>query len=392
MRICLVHSYYKSPSSGENLAVSAQGKLLAESGHEVQIVASYSAKDAAPPRKKIRHGLDVATGLGESPEHAISLFRPDIVHIHNLFPNWSSRWLKTLRVPFVASIHNFRPVCAAGTLSLDGQECRRCPELGSLHAVRNRCYGASALATIPLALATAAPKRNPVIRFAGALIFLSEKSRQTYREVLPETQRTNGFVVPNFAPSEGLRGHLGSKAKFPRQWCLLGRISREKGVLELLKDWPKGEPLTVVGGGPDLGAAIEMAAGKSVSFVGDMSNEKAMEILSQSLGLVFPSPLHEHSPLVVLEALSHGVPIVARSGSVGADLALEAQAGQIYSTGLQLREALAKTKGLRGTLSANALSYYFGKLGKKIWLKKIENIYSHISQRGPIPGPGHAQA
>ena len=68
----------------------------------------------------------VATGLGPSPIEQLRRFRPDVVHVHNLFPNFGKRWLRTWDGPMVATMHNYRPICPAATLFRDGRVCRDC--------------------------------------------------------------------------------------------------------------------------------------------------------------------------------------------------------------------------------------------------------------------------
>src|SRR4051812_31099182 len=72
---------------------------------------------------KLGAAFAVASGYGASPLSALSRFKPDVVHVHNLFPNWAWRWLNEWDGPLVATLHNFRPLCAAGTLFRDDHNC-----------------------------------------------------------------------------------------------------------------------------------------------------------------------------------------------------------------------------------------------------------------------------
>jgi glycosyltransferase involved in cell wall biosynthesis len=319
MRIALVHSFYReSIPSGENHAVRLQAQALQEAGHDVQIISRRSDDLMTSKLFPLRSGLTVATGKGASPLDAIHSFRPDIVHVHNLFPNWSTDWVKRLNIPLVVTVHNFRPICAAGTLLRDGKFCDLCPTKGSHHAVLNSCYQGSAIKTIPLALATRKPESNPVLTRADGLIFLSDRSRKHYRRYgIGDGKQVR--VISNFIEEQTDRIRPDLKNRKPR-FIYVGRLSEEKGILPLVRHWPAGVDLDVVGSGPDEEACRKEAKGKPVFFHGLLSNDKTREMIHKSTGLIFPSVCQEAAPaLVYLEALSAGIPTIAIKGNSVAD-------------------------------------------------------------------------
>ena len=60
--------------------------------------------------------MSVATNRGPYPVDEIDRFDPDIVHVHNLFPNFGRSWASRYSSRLVTTIHNYRPLCAAATL------------------------------------------------------------------------------------------------------------------------------------------------------------------------------------------------------------------------------------------------------------------------------------
>src|SRR2546421_567820 len=89
-RIAVVHSFYTSQvPSGENAVVAAQVESLRNNGLDVELFATATDEVAGQRWNPARSAARVATGHGRSPGRALRDFQPDVVHVHNLFPNWS---------------------------------------------------------------------------------------------------------------------------------------------------------------------------------------------------------------------------------------------------------------------------------------------------------------
>ena len=123
----------------------------------------------------------------------------------------------------------------------------------------------------------------------------------------------------------------------------VGRLTRQKGVHDLLEALAilkrDGRPmdLTVVGDGPERGnlKAQARAAGLNVTFTGFVAPESVPAHLRDKRVFVLPSS-DEGLGLVVAEALTQGVPVVAtRSGGIP-DLIVDPQAGMLVPTGSPL--------------------------------------------------------
>jgi len=116
----------------------------------------------------------------------------------------------------------------------------------------------------------------------------------------------------------------------------VGRLTRQKGVHDLLealailkRDW-RPLDLTVVGDGPERGnlKAQARALGLSVTFTGFVAPELVADHLRDKRVFILPA-LEEGLGLVVAEALTQGVPVVAtRSGGIP-DLLPDPEAGML---------------------------------------------------------------
>jgi glycosyltransferase involved in cell wall biosynthesis len=304
VRIALVHSYYSSRvPSGENNVVDAQAAALREAGHEVLVVAQSTDQRLGRRTYPIEAALTVATGVGPSPARALATFRPDVVHVHNLFPNFGRHWVTSYDGPLVATLHNYRPICPAATLFRDGAVCRECPESRSTRpAVRHACFHGSAVATLAPALGTHFAA-DPLLRRAHVLTTLSDGMSAEYAAagVPADKLRVLGNFVPDLAGG-------ATPAPAERSWLYAGRIEREKGLHQLIERWPAGERL-LVAGAPD--PADPLPHHRDVELLGRVDQAELVKRMASATGLVFPSIWLEGLALVCLEALSAGLPVLA---------------------------------------------------------------------------------
>lgn len=378
MKIAIVHSYYRSGPSGENLAVDWQARALMEAGHDIRVISKHSDKEMFSKFYSVRAGATVATGRGPSPVSEIERFGPDLIHVHNLFPNWSDHWLVSSSVPFVATVHNFRALCAAGTLSLNGNACDLCPTSGSFNAVKHACYRASRLQTIPLAVATRKPANNRLLNLAQGRIFLNDEVLAHFKRYIPNLPTQNSVVIPNFVnrhePVEDFsENSTGS-------WVFVGRLAEEKGILPLVQHWPVKRKLLVVGTGPQEEEARRLSKGKQIQFLGVQKPEDIPRLLRSAIGTVVPSISLEHGPFSFIESMSVGTPAIAKSGNGASAVIEETGAGSTFDRFEDLPEAILKVENNRHEMASNARVTFENRYEKKTWLNKVERFYSNVLQ------------
>lgn len=334
MRVLLVHNRYRSQApSGENRVVDEEHALLARAGHTVERyevdsddIESFGPVKRATLALKVVWASDARRGLAR----AIARFRPDVVHLHNTFPLLSPSVLaatRAARVAVVATLHNYRLVCAGGTLFRGGAVCHDCLGRSPLPGVRHGCYRGSSLLTVPNATSILVNTRRWQ-RAVHRFVVLSSAEVEIFAAA--GFPRDRLVVKPNFVRDRPTRaGETAATGEAEGEHFLyLGRMADEKGLRVLQEAWtahaPAGgyrHPLMLAGGGP-LDATIEAwaSADPSVTFLGHQPAEACERLVDRAVAVLAPSIWEETFGLVVIEAKAAGVPTVATDHASFPDL------------------------------------------------------------------------
>lgn len=343
--------------------MTQQVSALRAAGHEVELVPQFTDDRERRKAYPLGAAATVATGRGPDPLDMLNRFQPEIVHVHNLFPNFGRKWVVRWAGPIVATMHNFRPLCPAATFYRDGQVCTDCLlRRKAWPAVQHACYRGSRLRTLPLAVSTRF-EADPLLRRANRIVVLNEKMAQLYAQA--GVGRDRIVRVPNFladAPPAGIGGNA---------WLYVGRLSPEKGILELLAEWPSGQRLRIVGDGPLLDKARAMAP-LGVSVLGRQPPQRVGQLLRDSIGLVFPSRWFEGFPMVYLEALASGTPVLAWPVSAVAGMVREQGTGRIAGELVSSLELAAREFP---SLRAHCRSVFESRFTEQAWLGAIRSVY-----------------
>ena len=374
MRIAVVHSFYRSAQpSGENIVVEQQVALLRAAGHTVELVAACSDSTSATRLAKPRIAYGVARGRGADPTARLAAFQPDVVHVHNLFPNFDHQWIARWPGPVVATLHNFRPLCANGLLLRDGRVCMDCLS-DKWAGVKHKCYRDSATATLPIAWRNSRGwTGHPLLVHADALVTLSPNAHTVFSEwgVPPERLVMIPHGVPKLPPEA-----VGGTAD---RWLAFGRLSPEKGLVELAKIWPPEFHLDIAGSGP-LADELATFRPKNIQLLGSLPQTELLGRLTSGAyaGVVFAGKAIEGGyTLAAVESMAAGLPLVALSGGSAAQLVEGWGCGQTYSgTASSLRLALQQTRANRTALSSRAKRAWEKGFTQEIWLTNMTSLYA----------------
>lgn len=361
MRILVLHNAYAQPG-GEDAVVQAEVDGLRARGHHVQLLMRDSKQlHTAPLRGAAETLLTVANvAAGAELGRVLREFRPEVVHIHNLFPRWGLAVLRVLeraRVPVVQTLHNFRWLCAPATFLRDGHDCRRCAEGSFLDALRFSCMKQGRLVSAAYALALTTNRVNGLAeRVVSRFVCVSEFVRRCYAEA--------GFARPKLR----VNGHFISHAPGPDgpgdgSAIYAGRLSPEKGTAMLARALTHlpGITLKVAGDGSDR-QALELIASRGPGrtlFLGRLSREALQAEVRRSSVCVVPSTGSETFGLAALEAFACGRPVVATDSGGLPELVQDGHTGWVVPRG----DAEALAMRVRWLLDHPERARSFGRAG-----------------------------
>jgi len=400
MRIVVVHNRYRSAQpSGEDAVVDQEIRMLEAAGHKIIKYERHSDEIHNSRRLKLEVPVRVSWSPADEREFARLLVHanPDIVHVHNTFPLISAAILRSCRradVPVVATLHNFRHLCAAGTLLRDGRPCHDCVGRLPLPAMVHRCYRDSRAATAPLALSIglhglARTWPRGVDRFICMTRFAVDVFAEAGWDPAQFT------VKPHFVPdARTQRQGSGEYAMF------LGRLFPEKGADVLIDAWsPELGTLLIVGDG-DERPRLERAAerhGTSVRFTGAVPRDEAMRLMAGARVLVNSSRCYETFGLSIAEGYAHGVPAIAPDHAGFPEVVEQGVTGELFRPGdsASLRDALVRmmvpaTAQAAGVAARRAYEQRYTEARN---LAQLEGIYRDVITRRSGAGarPGEAE-
>lgn len=320
MRILLIHNFYQY-LGGEDSYVTNLKKLLEDNGQQVYLY-SKDSKNIKTVWDKVK----AAIGLFYNPLvereliKIIKEFKPDIAHFHNIYPLIGAtayRVCKKYKVKIAQHIHNYRFMCPKGILFRNGKICELClRKRFPFWAIIFGCYHTSRLASFFLSLSFWFHRLLGTFEIIDKYIFPS-KFALNYFTKYSKISKQKTFFLPHFID---LPKNLKEQKKIKKEdfFLFVGRLSEEKGIIELLevfKTLPKYK-LIVIGDGPLKNTIKKFFAHKNVKIVGVLDREKILKLMRSSLALIIPSLGYEIFPLVFIEAFSLGTFVLVPSMGV----------------------------------------------------------------------------
>jgi glycosyltransferase involved in cell wall biosynthesis len=195
-------------------------------------------------------------------------------------------------------------------------------------------------------------------------------------------------VRPNFVTDQGVGEGAGNYILY------VGRLSVEKGIPMLLRAWRavKTGKLIIVGEGPLEGMVRDEARlSQGVSYIGRQPAAKVRELMSNAVALAFPSLWYEGLPGVMIEAFSHGTPVVANRLGAMEHLVRHTQTGWLVEPGAEAEFAAALINaqerpqdnvGMRAQARAEFESKYNAERGYELLMSTYARAFALNEQRG----------
>ena len=230
----------------------------------------------------------------------LATFKPDVVHVHNVFPLISPSVLPECRqagVPIVMTVHNYRLVCPSGLLTRNGTVCTRCVGGREWRGVVHNCQGYY-VKSLGYALRSFVARW---LRFYQDNVTLYIALTRFQQQFLVDA----GFlaermvVVPNPAGMTGSSSapHVGDYVGY------VGRISPEKGLPLLLGAARSLTDIPVkIAGSYDRMPGLLCQRPKNVEFIGHLAGDSLYEFYRNCRFVVLPTLFYETFGMCVVEA------------------------------------------------------------------------------------------
>jgi glycosyltransferase involved in cell wall biosynthesis len=326
MRVLVVHNRYSSRMpSGENLAVDDEVRWLGARGVDVRVHLESNDDLVDPgPVRRVADGLEApwSWSAARRMRRAIADHRPDLVHVHNLFPLMTASAPHTALsagVPVVWTVHNRRVVCVAGGNFRDGSPCHECRIGWRAPGIVHGCYAGSRVASGLVTGATSV-YRHIARRHVYAVTISEHMRRWLVTSAGFDAGRTQ--VKHNAVDGPGDLDDV-KPAHEGTDFVFLGRLAAYKGVALLLDAWRLTDDpdvrLRIVGDGP-LADTVRAAAAQDrrITWLGQLPADAATAQIAQARAVIVPSVWEEPFGRVAAEALAYGRPVITSGqGALG---------------------------------------------------------------------------
>lgn len=317
-------------------------------------------------------------------------FPADIAHLHCISHHLSPAILPLLAergVPAVLTAHDLKIACPNYKMRNRGGTCERCKDGSVLNVVRHRCVQDSLAASAVVAVESGLHRAlGTWQRHLAAIVCPSRFFVDKFVEWGWPRER---FVhVPNWVDAE--RFEPGFE---PGAYALyFGRLILDKGLATMLRAAHAAKlPLKWAGTGPDEAALRALAAelGADVEFLGYRSGDELHRIVRGARCVVLASELYENAPMMVLEAMALGKPVVgARIGGIP-EVIDEGVTGWLFASGSvdELAARLSAVKALPdeqlASMGRAARQMVEQRFSRQRYVQQMLALYSRLGVRLP---------
>lgn len=334
LRILIVHNAYKIPG-GEDAVVSNELQLLRDAGHEVFLYKKNNAElDSYSLFQKLRLPFRAIYSRKTRREiqALIKEHQIDLVHVHNTLLVISPSVYdaaRSLDVPIVQTIHNYRLLCPNALFLREGQICQDCLSHGLRQSVKHACYRGSRSQTLIVSLMLAYHRQRGTYRHLSYICLTEFNKNMLLRLSLhgkPMLAASQIYVKPNFTADPGTPVPYSGRQPY---FLFASRMDASKGIFVLLRAWKLYEQkashpkeLVLCSSGPDEDATreyIRKHALSHVTMLGQLSHDEVLEKMRNALAVCLPTQWYEGFPVVIAESFACGTPVIGSNiGNVGA--------------------------------------------------------------------------
>lgn len=326
MKILLIHNYYRY-RGGEETYFESLIKLLKKNRHQVITYVKDNRKIKSINNKlNITKNLFYAKKIEQELTYLIQTHKPDIAQFQNIFPLITPiayKVCKTFNVSIIQRISNYRYLCPKGVLFRDDKICEECVmKKFKYPAIVHGCYDNSRLAS--LFFASSFYYHKEILKsfdLVDYFIFPTEFVRGYYLKYAA-LNKSRTLVIPTFTNINTLKPPKNFQVKDKDYFLYVGRLSKEKGIIELLKVFKTlpNVKLVVIGDGPLKNKVQQYSKYKSIILKGFQPRNVILKYIKQAKAVIIPSLWYDVMPNVLIESISQNTPVLVPKSGVFPEL------------------------------------------------------------------------
>ena len=403
MKILLVNKFHWMKGGSETYYFGL-GKMLKEHGHEVAYFSmknekniitgdkEYFVEESDMNSKNITKAFDVIYNKKNKKkmEEALDDFKPDIVHLNNFQRQLSASIIDPCverNIPIVFTAHDVQAICPA-ILMMDSDKniCEDCMNHKYMNCIKKSCIKNSKLKSILGAIENNYYYKKNI--YTNKIKHIITPSNFYKGKFIEDGIKKNKIdYIHNFIDID----QYNIKTEDEGYALYFGRLSREKGILNLLNAFAKTKKgtLYIAGTGPEQEEIERIIKDNKledrVKLLGFLNKDEMREVTRKARFIVIPSIWYENCPYSAIETQAIGKPIIGANIGGIPELVKDKENGLIYKYDdidelKEKLELLFEDNKLVKEYSKNAKEYAKKEYSTESYYNKLTTIYNKVKE------------
>jgi glycosyltransferase involved in cell wall biosynthesis len=384
MRILIIHNKYSGGVGGEDTTVNNEIELLKFYENDVETL--YFHNDDLK-KSVLLNPINLIFNFKsyQIVINKIKEFRPEVIHVHNFFYLGSPSIFyaaKKLKVKTVLTIQNFRLICPGGFLFRDGSICDLCVDCSfPYYSIKYKCFKNSTFFSFVLSVSLFIHNFLGSWKKIDKIICLTDFYKNKLLSSKLNINESQIVIKQNFTPNNF---QFIQTSGYEDSLLFVGRLSKEKGI-DILIDLIRTKLFNVeiIGGGPLQNEILELEKSFSnLVYNGFRDSDFIQQRMRKAKFLIFTSKWYEGMPLVILEALSCGLPIICSDVDNLNEIVQNGVSGVLFKKG-DLNDLIKKIDSISiaelKDLKKKSYETYLLKYSKDHNYKLLSKIYTKLT-------------